>query len=62
MKVPTPKEIKKARGKMKQSEAAMIVHVTDAAWSKWEKGRRPVNLAAWELFLIKTGKIELHPI
>jgi DNA-binding transcriptional regulator YiaG len=35
--------------------AAELVHVTENAWRKWERGARAMDLAHWELFLIKIG-------
>ena len=56
MKQPTKEDIKKARNAagLTQAEAADVVHVSVDAWRKWEQGS-PINLAAWELFLIKTA-------
>lgn len=36
-------------------QAAELVHVTENAWRKWERGARAMDPAHWELFLIKVG-------
>lgn len=61
MKKPTKEDIKKARNAagLTQAEAADVVHVSADAWRKWEQGS-PMNMAAWELFLIKTEDIWLE--
>ena len=53
---PTPQEIKQARlnAGLTQKQCADMVHVNIRSWQKWEGGERPMNLAAWELFLIKS--------
>lgn len=57
---PTPEQIRQARkaAGLTQSEAAAKVHATLRGWQNWESARcgvfRPMPLAAWELFLIKT--------
>lgn len=56
---PTPADIKHARETVgdTQAEAAARVHSPSyRAWQDWEAGRRAMPLAAWELFLIKTGQ------
>lgn len=57
---PTPAKIKEARTKagLTQAKAAELVHGSESGWRKWEAGDRPMNLAAWELFLIKTAKAQ----
>lgn len=53
---PTGDDIRTARGKRTQKAAAEVVHRKDGArWREWESGRHPVDMAVWELFLIKTG-------
>ena len=61
MKRPTSGQIKRARLKLglSQRQAGELVHVADSAWTRWELGHRDINLAAWELFQVKTGMIEL---
>lgn len=53
---PTCEQITQARTNtgLTQSQAADLVHVNLRSWQKWEYGERPINLAAWELFLIKS--------
>lgn len=59
IKQPTPAEIKAAREHVgdTQAEAAARVHSPSyRAWQNWENGTRAMPLAAWELYLIKTGQ------
>ena len=35
--------------------AAKLIHRNAAAWADWETGARPMDLALWELFTLKTG-------
>lgn len=58
MKKPTKEQVKQARlaAGLTQSQAANAVHVNLRSWQKWESGERPINLAAWELFLIKSKR------
>jgi len=42
-----------------QAQAAEYVHLsTFQRWSEYERGARKIDVAKWELFLLKTG---LHP-
>ena len=43
-----------------QQQAAELVHVDGRAWRRWEAGERGINLAAWELYLIKTLGLTLR--
>jgi DNA-binding transcriptional regulator YiaG len=55
---PTPEEIAEARLRagLTQKEAALLVHAKSyRTWQDWEAGKNRMPLAAWELFLIKTG-------
>lgn len=55
---PTPTQIKAARETVgdTQAQAAARVHSPSyRAWQNWEDGSRKMPLAAWELYLIKTG-------
>ncbi|MHB8914938.1 MAG: helix-turn-helix domain-containing protein [Thiobacillus sp.] len=40
---------------LSQQSSADLVHVTLNAWQKWESGERPINRAALELFMLKSG-------
>lgn len=60
---PTPETIKAARTNAghTQAQAAAIVHTDGRTWRRWELGAgyesgRAIPLAAWELYLIKTGQ------
>lgn len=67
---PAPREVQFARQNagLSQSQAGQLVHLggtgeTGAAlarnrWSEYERGIRTMDVARWELFLIKTGQ---HP-
>ena len=52
--VPTPFQIKIARGELSQSQAASLIYTTQARWSNYENGKSRMHPAAWELFLLKT--------
>jgi hypothetical protein len=61
MKHPKPREIQFARSNagLSQEQAALLVHLAaPIRWSEYERGVRNIDLARWELFLIKTGQ---HP-
>lgn len=53
--VPTPDEVKAARGDLTQTEAASMIHTTGVRWSNYETGDSRMHPAAWELFKIKRG-------
>jgi len=53
--VPTPDEIKTARGDLTQVEAAGMIYTTGVRWSNYETGDSRMHPAAWELFKIKRG-------
>lgn len=53
--VPTPQEIREARGDLSQADAAALIHVTQVRWSDYETGKNRMHPASWELFIIKTG-------
>ena len=58
IKRPTPVEIKAVRTLtgLTQQKAAEVVHRADSArWREWEGGKYEIDLAVWELFLMKTG-------
>lgn len=60
---PTPAEIKEVRKKagLTQQQAAEVVHRADGArWREWEGGKYHIDLAVWELFLLKTGQRTLE--
>lgn len=52
---PTPVDIRTARqtAGLTQTEAAALIHCTLRGWQDWERGRRRMHPAFWELFLIK---------
>lgn len=58
LKQPAPAEIKEVRKKagLTQQQAAEVVHRADGSrWREWEGGKYGIDLAVWELFLLKTG-------
>lgn len=57
MSSPSPDQVRTARGKLTQAQAAALVYVDPRTWRKWEGGERKMPAATWELFLIKTGKL-----
>lgn len=63
---PTVKEVRQARANagLTQEQAARVVYVTLAAWQKWENPNpatgNKMPLAAYELFLLKTGQEKIN--
>lgn len=56
LKQPTPAEIKEVRTltRLTQQKAAELVHRADGArWREWEGGKYEIDMAVWELFLVK---------
>jgi putative transcriptional regulator len=58
---PDPEQIRAMRedAELTQSEAAAEVYVTLRTWQKWEGAERAMPAGLWELFLLKTGVLEL---
>jgi|APLak6261659701_1056019.scaffolds.fasta_scaffold00028_13 putative transcriptional regulator len=54
---PSTSDIKKARmdANLTQTQAANLIHCSFGAWQKWERGRREMHPAFFELFCIKTN-------
>lgn len=52
----TPEQIKEARQRagLSQSAAAALVYRSTRNWQQWEAGDREMDMALFELFLIKT--------
>ena len=61
MKQPTPADVKSARiaAGLTQTRAAAVIHKTLLAWQRYESGNRAMDAAYYELFLIKTGQLEI---
>ena len=57
---PTAAQISAARERagLSQQQAADLVHVDIRSWRRWELAERGVNMAAWELFLLRSDQ---HP-
>ena len=57
---PTTNQISAARENsgLTQLQAAALVHVDIRSWRRWELAERGVNMAAWELFLLRSHQ---HP-
>lgn len=56
---PTPEAVRAARAAagLTQAAAAALVHLGEAMrWSEYERGVRTIDMARWELFLLKTGQ------
>lgn len=55
---PSPTQIKKVRKKagLTQSDAANLVYRKLRTWQEYESGERGIDMAVWELFLIKSVK------
>lgn len=61
LKQPTTEEIIAARQAAghTQEQAALLVYLSRRdRWSEFERGVRPIELARWELYLLKTDQ---HP-
>lgn len=58
----TPDDIKSARiaAAMTQTAAGASVGGTLRTWQDWEAGKRPMPVAAWELFLLHTDQHPTH--
>lgn len=58
---PTPEQIRAARlaAQLTQTQAAELCHRSLRAWQQAEDGSRNLDLAAWELFLLRTKQ---HPL
>lgn len=59
---PTAEELRALRraAGISQSKAASLVHLSNGTrWYEYESGKRNIDKARFELFLIKTGQ---HPI
>jgi DNA-binding transcriptional regulator YiaG len=54
----TPTEIRAARKSVKltQRQAAELISAKERTWQDWERGRRNMPAAKWELFLIKSRR------
>ena len=61
MKQPTPADVKSARiaAGLTQTRAAAVIHKKLLAWQRYESGNRKMDAAYYELFLIKTGQLEI---
>lgn len=58
---PTPAAVRAARAAAghTQTQAAEITHLgAQARWAEYESGRRRIDAARWELYLLLTGQ---HP-
>ena len=61
MKQPTPADVKSARiaAGLTQTRAAAVIHKKLLAWQRYESGDRSMDCALYELFMLKTGQMEL---
>lgn len=58
---PTLDQIKAARQQagMTQTQAADVIYKKVLAWQRYESGDRAMDYALYELFLLKTGQIDI---
>lgn len=61
MKQPTPADVKSARvaAGLTQAQAAAVIYKKLLAWQRYESGDRSMDCALYELFMLKTGQMEL---
>ena len=61
MKQPTPADVKSARAAagLTQTQAAALIYKKLLAWQRYESGNRSMDVALYELFLLKTGQIDI---
>lgn len=60
---PLPPSILAARHKagLTQAQAAEVVHSPSyRTWQDWELGKAPMPTGLWELFLLKTGQMQVQ--
>ena len=64
MRSPTPEQIKKSRlnAGLTQAQAAEVIHKRILAWQRYESGDRSMDCALYELFMLKTGQMNLEII
>ena len=58
---PTPEQIKLSRkiSGLTQTQAAALIYKKLLAWQRYESGDRAMDYALYELFLLKTGQIDI---
>ena len=58
---PTPEQVKQARATagLTQKQAAEVIYKKVLAWQRYESGDRSMDCALYELFMLKTGQIDL---
>lgn len=56
----SPEKIKEVRlgSGLTQTQAAEMIHRKLRTWQEYEAGDREIDLAVWELFLIKSNRIK----
>lgn len=61
MKQPSPADVKSARAAvgLTQTQAAALIYKKLLAWQRYESGDRAMDAALYELFLLKTGQIDI---
>lgn len=47
------------QAKHTQKKAGEVIYCTRRAWQQWERGDRDMQLAFFELYLVKTGQLIL---
>ena len=58
---PTPEQIKKSRlnAGLTQAQAAAVIYKQILAWQRYASGDGSMDCALYELFMLKTGQMEL---
>ena len=61
MKQPSPADVKSARAAvgLTQTQAAALIYKKLLAWQRYESGDRAMDRALYELFMLKTGQIDI---
>jgi len=60
---PLPMAIRSARKKagLTQAQAAAVVYSPSyRTWQDWESGKTPMPIGLWELFMLKTGQMQVQ--
>lgn len=61
LKSPTSALIREARLNAKHTQktaAETVYRAADSRWREWESGRHRMDMAVWELYLIKTNQLQ----
>jgi DNA-binding transcriptional regulator YiaG len=47
--------IRKLAGLTQQQSAELVHRASNSRWREWESGKYGIDMAVWELFLLKSG-------